>query len=85
MTKSPPQAFINMSVRDHMAITSPISLGDAAVALGYEISTEEFADPMKWSNMIEKLAKLKYEYADAMIAVSGEESEMQVFNETETP
>lgn len=58
-----------ITIREYMAITAPLGLGDACAALGYtEHGDCNFADPDERKKVLEMNIKLRLEYADLMLA-----------------
>lgn len=58
-----------ITAREHLAITAPVALGDAYVALGFkDVGGIDFTSPASRATLFEMHVKLRFEYADAMLA-----------------
>lgn len=60
----------NISLRDWLASCAPVTMFDAAMACGFHgLEADRMTDPTFRVTIFAVMAVMRYEYADAMIAV----------------
>lgn len=62
-------------LRDVLALTCPMHMGDAALILGCHNDLTAMRDPERRAELMRAMAALRYEYADAMLAARAGEGE----------
>lgn len=63
-------AFPGMSLRDYFAADAPITVWDAQMALNKGTTAIGSLPSLARKEVFEMMAKLRFEYADAMVAAS---------------